>query len=240
MVLIRDRTWSTVGRMNFISHTTESNGFIFCSLRSLQMRMRGTSVFLQNFARATMPPRSPADMPSTSSMMRTVFFLATSTFFPSPAKNPSKEVLLSASPMPPSTSFLLLVSLALLSMTSYPASFAARCAAVVFPMPGGPEIMTARVPPMPSERRFGKSYLRALGQFADHPESRSAWALFPQMWLSWVGAYLVVQSCALGGGGGGRAGPAPRALGAALRAFSASAWRAFSSFSMSRAASLAF
>ena len=43
-----------------------------------------------------------------------------------------------------SMSFLLRASLALSSRGLYPACFAMRCAEVVFPIPGGPEIRTAR------------------------------------------------------------------------------------------------
>lgn len=46
-------------------------GFIFGVPLSLQMAMMGTLVFLIKALRAPTPPRSPDDMPSTSSMMMT-------------------------------------------------------------------------------------------------------------------------------------------------------------------------
>lgn len=65
------------------------SGFIFCRLRSLQMRIMGilpvsyglldhsrlTFVFLINPFKAPTPPRSPADIPSTSSMIKQVLWL---------------------------------------------------------------------------------------------------------------------------------------------------------------------
>lgn len=44
-------------------------GFILGVDLSLQMAMMGTLLFLMRALRAPTPPRSPADMPSTSSMM---------------------------------------------------------------------------------------------------------------------------------------------------------------------------
>lgn len=56
-----------------------------------------------------------------------------------------------------STNFLLLVSLAFNSIGVNPASFATRCALVVFPIPGGPESMTPRkmfIPSLPGFLKF--------------------------------------------------------------------------------------
>ena len=48
-----------------------ASGFILGVPLSLQMAMIGTLVFLMRALSAPTPPRSPADMPSTSSMMMT-------------------------------------------------------------------------------------------------------------------------------------------------------------------------
>lgn len=50
-------------------------GFIFCVDLSLQIAMIGTLVFLMNALSAPTPPRSPADIPSTSSIIITDFLL---------------------------------------------------------------------------------------------------------------------------------------------------------------------
>src|SRR5882762_3498545 len=59
-----------------------------------------------------------------------------------------------------STSFLLLESLAFTSIGVNPANFAHRCALVVFPIPGGPVIITARKTFRPSLPGFLKPDLR--------------------------------------------------------------------------------
>jgi hypothetical protein len=217
------------------------------------MAMMGTFVFLMRALRAPTPPRSPADIPSTSSMMMIVFLpherLASVSLaykqgvstlrrrrerkdvrpprtcrIPSNSCSPPSQRKQSTtrhqrSPREgrnglTSKSFLLLVSLALSSMIVYPASFATRCAAVVLPMPGPPEMRTARYTPMMSGPGFLNPALYDLSLVRDdsvialkarkvawthhassHRESFSTDPLFPQISVSFVGAYLTVQSC---------------------------------------------
>jgi len=73
-------------RLNVIPYVVVWIGFIFCRVRSLQIRIIGiyyqprlsqiiprlTFVFLIKAFRAPTPPRSPADIPSTSSMIKHV------------------------------------------------------------------------------------------------------------------------------------------------------------------------
>ena len=93
-----------------------------------------------------------------------------------------------------STSFLLRASLALSSMGVNPASFAHRCALVVFPIPGGPVIMTARNTFIPSLPGFLKSDLRLASKAFNQLCSFSIWPLFPQISLSVCGAYRSVHN----------------------------------------------
>lgn len=87
-----------------------------------------------------------------------------------------------------STSFLLRASLAFSSMGVNPASFAHKWALVVFPIPGGPVIMTARKTFIPSLPGFLKFDLRLLSQLPSHVCSRSMFVLFPHISLSVCGA----------------------------------------------------
>lgn len=110
--------------------------------------------------RSWTPPRSPPDIPSTSSMMSTWRIRPDG-----PVENPRPDgppvrlpndtaVLVTSSltrllrrpPMPPPTSFsaLLRASLAFTSTVCTPSSRQMIVAALVLPMPGGPEMSTAR------------------------------------------------------------------------------------------------
>lgn len=59
--------------LNLASKHTLNKGVTFCDLESLQIQMTGILLFLISWANSAAPPRSPADMPSTSSMINTTF-----------------------------------------------------------------------------------------------------------------------------------------------------------------------
>mmetsp|Transcript_9816 Transcript_9816/g.17702 ORF Transcript_9816/g.17702 Transcript_9816/m.17702 type:complete len:215 (-) Transcript_9816:65-709(-) len=90
------------------------------------------------------PPRSPLDIPSTSSIINTrpfVLFLADSCFF---SANSASDRFNTECRTIVCTADLLRESLALNSVGSNPHSLHKTCASVVFPIPGGPEINSAR------------------------------------------------------------------------------------------------
>jgi hypothetical protein len=65
---------------------------------------------------------------------------------------------------------LLLVSLAFSSMGVNPSKCAHKCALVVFPIPGDPEIMTARKVFMPCLPGFLKPHFKFAGLYRDKDE----------------------------------------------------------------------
>ena len=107
--------------------------------------MIGILLILMHEMSSCTPPLSPPDMPSTSSMISTIFF------FGPPKKDIARFVTISriafeALPPTPSRMSLLLfprVSDAFTSVTSNPSCLAIIVAALLFPMPGGPLMSTA-------------------------------------------------------------------------------------------------
>ncbi len=111
---------------------------IFGCWRSLAMQIMGTFVFLINFSRTYEPPRSDF-MPSTSSIKIMNFLL---TLVRSLVLKFSNQ--LSTTPaIPANKDFLFLRSEAFYSTRSQLRHFAMHLTAVVFPIPGGPEIKHA-------------------------------------------------------------------------------------------------
>mmetsp|Transcript_40656 Transcript_40656/g.90395 ORF Transcript_40656/g.90395 Transcript_40656/m.90395 type:complete len:229 (+) Transcript_40656:1242-1928(+) len=108
------------------------------------MQMMGSLLLWMVWIRSWMPPRSPPDMPSTSSITSSCLRLC----WPGPPSAAKMVVLVAISlimlavlpPMPSEIllSALLRVSLAFISTTSKPHSLAIMCAELVFPMPGEP------------------------------------------------------------------------------------------------------
>lgn len=174
------------------------------------MQMMGTFVFLIKAFKAPIPPRSPALVPSTSSIIKQERPVSSGRSFSLvfvdrlqpmsiglgfnkltwPVKKPSRTVLstvllsmvcigiISDSARSrngglslTSSSFLLLVSEAFISIGLNPHSFAIRCAEVVFPIPGGPEIKTALKIPQPSFPGFVKRDLTFFGLVPSHDQS---------------------------------------------------------------------
>mmetsp|Transcript_18762 Transcript_18762/g.72359 ORF Transcript_18762/g.72359 Transcript_18762/m.72359 type:complete len:240 (+) Transcript_18762:1262-1981(+) len=111
------------------------------------MQMMGVRVVLISLISSAMPPLSEPDMPSTSSMMSTLFFFVSA----APAAGrlaANMDVIVrlpSSDAMCRSIAFLLRVSLALNSTVSKPISFDTNSAAEVLPMPGSPEMRRARL-----------------------------------------------------------------------------------------------
>ena len=113
---MRERIACTVGFANVMLNVVLYSGCILGLRRSLQMQMIGTCVLRISALIAPTPPRSPPDMPSTSSMTITVRSV-TGTSAPGAAHQPWMERLPIVSVSAASSSFLLRVSLAFSSST---------------------------------------------------------------------------------------------------------------------------
>ena len=109
------------------------------------MQMMGILESLMHVMSSWTPPRSPPDMPSTSSMIRHIFLGAP------PKKRIARLVTISRIALdafPPTPSLTSLedfprVSEAFTSVTSNPSCLAMMDAALDLPIPGGPEMRTA-------------------------------------------------------------------------------------------------
>lgn len=96
-------------------HVVDVSDFNFFAPASLAMHIMGILVLLIGAFNAPTPPRSPADIPCTPSMMRHVRFVVVTPralVFCCPSIHPSRLLMF----IPSSTSFLLLVSLAFISI----------------------------------------------------------------------------------------------------------------------------
>ena len=183
--------------------------------------MIGILLILMHEMSSCTPPLSPPDMPSTSSMISTIFF------FGPPKKDIARFVTISriafeALPPTPSRMSLLLfprVSDAFTSVTSNPSCLAMIVAALLFPMPGGPLMSTAFIGlslPLASAR--GCAPVTWMSSHVDKNLRRSAICLpLPMSCAGAEGLYLFTHS---GVGSSALAGleeplgPAPAAEGA--------------------------
>ncbi|KAH3682304.1 hypothetical protein WICPIJ_006719 [Wickerhamomyces pijperi] len=117
MVIKRDFMSLAVGLLNGISKVHLSKGLIFGSDLSLQIRINGVEVVRANAARQPTPPRSPPDIPSTSSIMKqNLFPFEFLSLFP--LMNPMTDVLFKIFPIPSFKSDCDLTSEAFFSRTS--------------------------------------------------------------------------------------------------------------------------
>jgi len=190
MESMRERIAWTVGFENVMLNVVEYSGCILGLRRSLQMQIMGTCVLRISALIVPMPPRSPPDIPSTSS---STIARRPSFAVPGLAQSPMERlwmVWLSSL----SSSFLLRVSLAFSSSTSYPSSWHTRCTAVVLPMPGAPDMSIARNVFVAFGPGFLKWACSDFGQSRSHACSFSTLALLPTSSLSCFGAYLDVHN----------------------------------------------
>mmetsp|Transcript_8138 Transcript_8138/g.25068 ORF Transcript_8138/g.25068 Transcript_8138/m.25068 type:complete len:384 (+) Transcript_8138:2316-3467(+) len=198
----RFATICLVGRRKAMSTQWPCSERSFMLYLSLQMQMMGILLMPMVLMRSATPPRSPADMPSTSSMMSSV--LVTSAM-PPPAR-PNENVRLVTNsrtrfavepPTPLSTSPCALprASDALTSITVYPPALAMSLAIDVLPMPGGPLISTAFLGPFLSDTLgLTPRLLNVASHDLSQLSSRSDDALPPTRSPASLGAHLSVHS----------------------------------------------
>mmetsp|Transcript_23443 Transcript_23443/g.53505 ORF Transcript_23443/g.53505 Transcript_23443/m.53505 type:complete len:259 (+) Transcript_23443:1114-1890(+) len=174
-----------MGRRNLRSRQYPANVLIFCDWRSLQMHTMGTLLALIILTSSAMPARSPAPIPSTSSMMMQRRLAgAGRPFFPPIART----WLPVTSPRDSRRPFCERQSLAFQAVTERPEASATRVAVVVFPMPGGPERRAPRwrESPRPCRKFFSQEASHDVSFFTQSP--------FPRMSWTPLGAYLSAHS----------------------------------------------
>mmetsp|Transcript_34650 Transcript_34650/g.55396 ORF Transcript_34650/g.55396 Transcript_34650/m.55396 type:complete len:228 (+) Transcript_34650:2302-2985(+) len=150
--------------------------------------MIGTLVFFINFISSCIPPRSSLDIPSTSSMITRRFSL-----------DWDKLLQFNASPRTREIIFFDRASLALSSITSYPAALLTIPAAEDFPIPGGPESRATLEPGFSLLKGGGGPPLMCiLSHFASQFLSALIFELFPIRSPTTLGLYLSTHNIILG------------------------------------------
>mmetsp|Transcript_16731 Transcript_16731/g.52319 ORF Transcript_16731/g.52319 Transcript_16731/m.52319 type:complete len:350 (-) Transcript_16731:471-1520(-) len=166
---------SFIGRRNLRSTHELARDRTFWLLLSLQMHTTGTLELLISLMSSAEPPRSPAPMPSTSSMITHFFTTA-----PPASEFESRFTV--------SRDFFDRASEAFVSTTWYPSDRATSVAIVDLPMPGGPEMSAPRLS-SPGIAFFDPATKQA-SHVVSHDDSFFATSPFPNKSFRCFGLYL--------------------------------------------------